>query len=75
VRVLEPQGGDVHWHYILAARGLTLGTDHRAPRVGRRLRHRPPDAVPNQGASRPPSRFSAVLPFDAGRAADRLSAR
>ena len=61
VRVLEPQGGDVHWHYVLRVRGLTLVPTTERPRPAGVFGIGAADAVPNQGHIGPPSAIFAVF--------------
>ena len=61
VRVLEPQGGEVHWHYMLRLRGLTLEPSAERPRVAGAFGIGSVDAVTNEGRIAPPASILAVL--------------
>ena len=61
VRVLEPQGGEVHWHYMLRLRGLTLEPSAERPRAAGAFGIGSVDAVTNEGRIAPPASILAVL--------------
>jgi hypothetical protein len=59
-RVLEPQGTDVHWHYLLRLRGLTLAPTPERPRAVGTFGIGSVDAVSNEGRIAPPAAILAI---------------
>lgn len=67
VRVLEPEGGDVHWHYQLKLRGVVLAPTTERPRPIATFGISASDAAANEGRVAPPASIFTVhrVPPDA----------
>ena len=59
-RVLEAQGSDVHWHYLLRLRGLTLAPTAERPRAVGAFGIGAVDTAANQGRMAPPASILAI---------------
>ena len=58
--MLEPQGADVHWHYLLRLRGLTLAPTLERPRAVGTFGIGSVDEVSNEGRIAPPAAILAI---------------
>ncbi len=59
-RVLEPEGDDVHWHYVLRLRGLTLAPTPERPRAVGVFGIGAVDRSGNEGRIAPPASIFAI---------------